>query len=422
MLRQKAFKVRLCPTAEQVTQINKTIGSARYVYNRFLARRRAAYKDDGTTLNYQGTSFELTQAKKDEETDWLKEVDKFSLQNSLKDLDRAYQNFFRDCRKPKKERKFRHPTFHSKRGSKQSYRTNLTNGNIAVQNDALKLPKLGWIKFRKSQEIQGRIISVTVRRNAAGKYFASVQVEVDVQLLLISERAVGLDLGIKTFLIPSEGEPVGNPKHYRANLKRLKRASRVMSRRVKGSNRRQRAKTKLAKTHERITNLRRDFLQKLSTTFIRQYGVICIEDLRVSNMVRNCSLAQSIMDAGWGEFRRQLEYKAEWYGRKVIAIDSFFPSSQMCHDCGFKNPAVKNLSVRKWTCPNCDETHDRDLNAALNVRDEGLKTLAKAVLPSIDGGLFSTPLSSNVTVAAGMTDTLNARGEGVRPATAGSVC
>ncbi|WP_407542094.1 IS200/IS605 family element RNA-guided endonuclease TnpB (plasmid) [Deinococcus radiomollis] len=420
MLRQKAFKVRLCPTAEQATQINKTIGSARYVYNRFLARRQAAYKDEGTSLNYQRTSSELTQVKKDEETLWLKEVDKFSLQNSLKDLDRAYQNFFQDCKKPKKERKFRYPKFHSKRGRKQSYRTNQTNGNIAVQGDALKLPRLGWIKFRKSQEIHGRIINVTVRRNATGKYFASVQVEVDVQPLPLSKQAVGLDLGIKTFLIPSEGEPVGNPKHYRANLRRLKRASRVMSRRVKGSNRRQRAKTKLAKTHERIANLRRDFLQKLSTTFVRQYGVICIEDLRVSNMVRNHSLAQSIMDAGWGEFRRQLEYKAAWYGRKVIAIDAFFPSSQRCHDCGFKNPAVKNLSVREWTCPNCNETHDRDLNAALNIRDEGLKQLAKAVLPAIDGGLFSEPLSSKVTVAAGMTDTLNARGEGLRPAKAGS--
>jgi len=421
MLRQKAFKVHLCPTAEQATQINKTIGSARYVYNRFLARRQSAYKDEGLTLNYNATSSELTQAKKDEETGWLKEVDKFALQNSLKDLDRSYQHFFGDLKKGKGQRKAGYPTFHSKRGRKQSYRTNLTNGNIAVLDDRLKLPKLGWIKFRKSQEIQGRIISVTVRRNAAGKYFASVQVEVDVQPLAVSEKAVGLDLGIKTFLIPSEGEPVGNPKHYRANLRRLKRASRVMSRRVKGSNRRQRAKTKLAQTHERVANLRRDFLQKLSTTLIRTYGVICIEDLRVSNMVRNHSLAQSIMDAGWGEFRRQLEYKAEWNGRKIVAIDAFFPSSQMCHDCGVKNPAVKNPSVREWTCPNCGETHDRDLNAALNIRDEGLRTLARAGKPQIDGGLFSTPLISHAMVAAGMTDTQNARGEGVRPAIAGSL-
>ncbi|WP_407542213.1 transposase (plasmid) [Deinococcus radiomollis] len=166
MLRQKAFKVRLCPTAAQATQINKTIGSARYVYNRFLARRQSAYKDEGLTLKYNAMSSELTQAKKDEETIWLKQVDKFALQNSLKDLDRSYQNFFDGLKKGKGQRKAGYPTFHSKRGRKQSYRTNLTNGNIAVLDDRLKLPKLGWIKFRKSQEIQGRIISVVVPQDS----------------------------------------------------------------------------------------------------------------------------------------------------------------------------------------------------------------------------------------------------------------
>lgn len=396
-LRQKAFKVRLCPTAEQAAQINRTIGSARFVYNYFLARRQESYRETGKGLTRFQCDKELTDLKRGEDTAWLRDVDKFALQQAVRDLDWAFENFFRDCRKPKKERRFGYPNFKSKKGVKQSYRTNFTNGNIAVAEDRLKLPKLGWVKFRKSQEIRGRIISVTVRRNAAGKYFASIQCEVEVEPLPASGKAVGLDLGLKSFLVPSEGEPVGNPRHYRANLRKLRRAQRTCTRRQKGSNRRQRAKTKLARVHERISNLRRDFLHKLSTNLIREYGVICIESLRPKSMARNRSLAQGIMDAGWGEFRRQLEYKSEWYGRMLAPIDPFFPSSQLCHDCGFQNPAVKDLAVREWTCPNCGETHDRDLNAALNIRDEGLRM-----------------------VAAGTTDTKNARGEGVRPANAGS--
>jgi len=254
------------------------------------------------------------------------------------------------------------------------------------------------VKFRKSREVEGRILSVTVTRTPTGKLEASILCEVDVQPLRAApKQAVGLDLGLKSYLTPSEGEPYDNPRHYRTALKKLRKAGKALSRRTKGSSGWKRAKTKLARVHERISNLRHDFLHKLSTSFVRTFGVIAVEDLRVANMAKNRRLARSVMDAGWGEFVRQLEYKSAWYGRTLVKVGAFFPSSQMCHDCGFQNPAVKDLSVREWTCLNCGETHDRDLNAALNIRDEGLRI-----------------------VAAGMAETKNACGDCINPALAGS--
>lgn len=404
MKTNKAFVVRLYPTAAQIARISRTLGCARFVYNHFLARRGEAYKSTGKGLSYGQISRELTALKQTETTAWLREVDKFALQQSLVDLERAFKNFFRDCKKPKKQRRFGYPNF-KKKGAKQSYRTNFTNGNIEIVGNALKLPKLGWVKFLGSQVIAGRVINVTVRKNPAGKYFASILCEVEVEPLPQRSEAVGLDLGLKSFLVGSEGEVVGNPRHYRAKLRKLRRAHRILSRRQKGSHRQQQAKTKLAQLYERISNLRRDFLHKESTKVIRKFGVICIEDLRPKNMVKNRSLAQGIMDASWGEFRRQLEYKSRWYGRSLVAIDPFFPSSQLCSECGFQNQAVKDLAVREWTCPACGVRHDRDVNAAKNIKNEGLRILAETQM-----------------LAAGSTDSQNARREGVRPAAAGSPC
>ena len=396
MIRNKAFVVRLYPNAAQTELMNRTMGCARFVYNHFLAKRIETYKQDGKGMNYAATDKALTLLKKEEETAWLAEVDKFALQQSLRDLERAYQNFFRTVKQSGKKVGF--PRFKKKRTG-ESYRTQFTNNNIQIEEGRLKLPKLGWVKTKGQQDIQGKILNITVRRIHEGYYEASILCEVEIPYLPAAPKfAAGVDVGIKDFAIVTDGEGFkhhANPKYYRSTLKKLRRAQQTLSRRKKGSARYGKAKTKLARIHKRIVNKRQDFLHKLTTSLIREYEIIGTEHLKPDNMRKNRRLALSISDAGWGEFIRQLEYKATWYGRLVSKISPYFPSSQMCHDCGFKNPVVKNLAVREWTCPNCGETHDRDENAALNIRREAL-------------------------VAAGISDTKNAHGDYVRPVSAGN--
>lgn len=397
MLRRKAFVVRLYPNATQASLINRTLGCARFVYNHFLARRIAVYKETGKGLSWAATDKELTRLKREADTLWLAEVDKFALQQSLRDLDRAYQNFFRTAKAAGKRVGF--PRFKKKRTG-EAYRTQFTNNNIEVGEGRIKLPKLGWIKTRGGCGVQGKILNATVRRVHEDHYEVSVLCEVEIPYLPAAPKyAAGVDVGIKDFAVVTDGEaftPHANPKYYRASLRRLRKAGQTLSRRKRGSARHGKAKTKLARIHRRTANKRQDFLHKLTTALVREYEIVCTEHLKPANMVKNRRLSLSISDAGWGEFMRQLEYKAEWYGRLVSRVSPHFPSSQLCHDCGFKNRQVKNLAVRNWTCPNCGETHDRDENAALNIRREGL-------------------------VAVGMPDTINARGEGVRPAHAGSL-
>ena len=363
---EKAYKYRIYPNKRQQELIKKTFGCTRFVYNYYLAKKIELYKESKMSLTYNQCSADLTSLKN--ELEWLREPDKCALQNSLKDLDDAYKKFFKE--------RAGFPKFKTKKTHRFSYRTSYSNNNIEYLCKYIKLPKLGKVKIRDKQIPRGRILNATISQEPSGKYYVSLCcTDVEMPQYEKTGNIIGLDLGLKEFCITSDGEFVENPKYLKKSLDKLAKLQRGLSRKTKGGSNWEKARIKVARQYAKVANQRKDFLQKLSTEIVKENDIICIEDLQVSNMMKNHKFARAIGDVSWYEFTRQLDYKSNWYGKQVIKIDKFYASSRLCNVCGYKNDKVKNLSVREWECPQCGALHDRDENAAKNILNEGLRIL-----------------------------------------------
>ena len=363
----KTYRFRLFPTKEQEVLLNKHFGCVRYVYNHFLNERKKQYQANKKSDNYYKQAAALTKLKNEEDTKWLKEVNSQSLQFTLRSLDTAFLNFFRgNAQFPKFKSKKRKNTFTIPQFGK------LEDGKIII-------PKFkDGIKVKLHREVNGKIGKMNITKTPTGKYYVSIFTEQEVEELPKTNKQVGIDLGLKDFVITSDNKKFKNNRYITKYTKQLKKAQRHLSRKQKGSNGFEKQKLKVAKIHEKIASCRLDTLHKVSKELVESYDLISVEDLNVKGMIKNHKLSKHIADASWGNFVTLLQYKCDWYGKELVKVNRFYPSSKTCGDCGWINQELK-LSDREWTCKSCGVVHDRDVNASRNILKEGLKIYGKGL-------------------------------------------
>ncbi|MCM1009050.1 MAG: IS200/IS605 family element RNA-guided endonuclease TnpB [Ruminococcus flavefaciens] len=360
----KAYKFRIYPNSEQQIMLAKTFGCVRFIYNRMLSDKIKYYEETKQKLNN-------TSAQYKKEFEWLKEVDSLALANAQMNLQTAYNNFFRSP-------KVGFPKFKSKHKNRKSYTTNCVNENISIENGYIKLPKIGLVKMKQHRQIPSdyKLKSVTVSQNPSGKYYISVLFEYENQIQeQVLQNFLGIDFSMHELYKDSNGNEPQYSRYYRQAEKKLKREQRKLSKMQKGSNNRNKQRIKVAKMHEKVANQRKDFLHKQSAMITKLYDCVCIEDLDMKAMSQALNFGKSVSDNGWGMFVTFLKYKLEEVGKRLIKVNKFFASSQICSCCGYKNPDTKNLSIRAWDCPECGAHHDRDVNAAINIRNEGMRII-----------------------------------------------